>query len=278
MSTAYFGIDDYADGLKRVKLHGYDCIDYQNIASPFSPLFSYSDKEFEEYFNRLGECAKQNGIEIYQMHGLWPRYADGDLSGADRDFDLYVKQLKAGKYMGCKRFVLHPCLPYGWGEEPIKEKAFEETLKTIYKLLPYATEFDIVICVENLPHKKSHSFSNIGEIKRLVRTVDSAFVKSCFDTGHSHCTQEDIYDCIKTLGSDLETLHVHDTMCGQDRHLIPFQGEVDWSKFIKGLKEIGFNGCISLETQIGKNTPNPMRENMQISLSKIARWIAEQIE
>lgn len=278
MSSAYFDIDDYAEGLKKVKLHGYDCIDYQQIASPFSSLFDYSDEEFEAYFKNLGACAKENGIEIYQMHGLWPRYADGDPNGVDKDLGLYIRQLQAGYYMGCKRFVLHPCLPYGWGEEPIKEKAFEETLNTISNLLPYAKRFGIIICLENLPHKKSHSFSDINELKKVIRTVDSKFVKACLDTGHSHCTGEDIYECIKTLDSDLEALHVHDASCGQDRHLIPFQGEVDWSKFIQGLKEIRFNGCISLETEISKNTPSPICEELQVSLSKIARWMANEIE
>ena len=61
-------------------------------------------------------------------------------------------------------------------------------------------------------------------------------------------------------------------------HLIPFQGEVEWDKFIKGLKDIKFDGCISLETGINRKTPLTILEQMQISLAQLARWFASQIE
>lgn len=278
ISSAYFSIDDYKQGIKKLKEHGFNCIDYQNIASPFCEFFKYDNEEFENYFRTIGQYAKEQQIDIFQMHGLWPRYADGDLSGFDRDMELYLKQLHAAELMDCKRFILHPCMPYGWENEIDKEKAFTETLKTIDCLLPYAKKANITICVENMPHSKVHSFSNINELKRLIRTVNDNNVKACFDTGHCQFTQEDIYECIVTLCDDLEALHVHDTFCAQDRHLVPFQGEIDWSKFIKGLKEIKFNGCISLETPISLNTPKTTREKIQILLAEIANWFARQIK
>ena len=277
-SVGYFTIFDYEEGLKKMKSHGYDCVDYQNIASPNSELFTFSDSEFERYHRDFGACAKENGIEIYQMHGLWPRLADGDLSKTEQDIELYIKELQAAHYMDCKRIVLHPSMPYGWAEEPCKEKAFEETVKTIERLLPYAQKYGIILCLENMPFVKTHSFSNIEEIKKLVRAFDHANVKACLDTGHLNFTQENIYESILTLGADLETLHVHDDIHRQDRHLIPFQGEIDWNGFVKGLKEIGFQGCISLETIISPKMPEPMREQMQKGLAGIARWFAKQID
>lgn len=278
MSTAYFGIEDYESGIKKMKAHGYDCMDYQGIASCNSVFFKYGDNAFKNYFKSFGECAQENGVEIFQMHGLWPRNADGDLDKADIDEELYIKQLLAAEYMGCKRFVMHPCMPYGWGEEEIKERAFIETVKTINKLLPYAKKAGVIICVENMPFKKGHSFSDIGELKKLIRTINDENVKACFDTGHGNCTQEDIYDCITTLGEDLETLHVHDDIACQDRHLIPFQGVIDWGKFIKGLKEIEYKGCISLETEISNRMPLEIREKMQVALADLARWFVLLIE
>ena len=40
-STAYFGVDDYEQGLKKAKSHGFDCVDYQDMASPSSVLFGF---------------------------------------------------------------------------------------------------------------------------------------------------------------------------------------------------------------------------------------------
>ena len=278
VSSAYFGIEDYEQGIQKMKAHGYDCMDYQDIMSCGSVLFTYSDSDFERYYRDFGACAKDAGVEIYQMHGLWPRHADGDISKTEQDIELYIKQLHAGHYMGCKRVILHPSMPYGWAEEPCKEKAFEETAKTIERLLPYAQKYGIILCVENMPFVKTHSFSNIGEIKRLVRTFDNANIKACLDTGHLNYTQENIYETILALGDDLEALHVHDDVHRQDRHLIPFQGQIDWNGFVKGLKEIGFKGCISLETEISRKTPEPAREYLRKGLAELARWFAQQID
>jgi sugar phosphate isomerase/epimerase len=73
-------------------------------------------------------------------------------------------------------------------------------------------------------------------------------------------------------------MHVHDDRYGQDRHLIPFQGETDWDAFIGGLRDISYRGVISLETRIQPKTPQPIREEMELQLSRIAKYLAEAVE
>ena len=110
-----------------------------------------------------------------------------------------------------------------------------------------------------------------------MREIDDENIKVCLDVGHFNSVKGDIYQAITLLGDDLATLHVHDDRYGQDRHLIPFQGETDWDGFIRGLKEIGYQGVISLETRIQPQTPQPIRERMEIELSNIAKYLAEKI-
>ena len=277
-SSYYISLENYEDGLRKMKAHGYDCMDYQNISSPDSEIFRYGMDEFERYFDEVGACAKETGIEIYQMHGLWPRRADGKQEISEEDIELYEKQLTAAGLMGCNRLVIHPCMPYGWAADERRELAFEQTLKTVQRLLPSAKEKDVIICLENMPFaNKAHSFSNIGEVKKLIQAANDPHVKACFDTGHSHVSNETPYDCVKTLGDDLAALHVHDTKSGRDMHMLPLQGVVDWDGFICGLNEIGYLGCFSLETGISWKVPEPMREKMQIELAKITKWFAAQI-
>ncbi|MBQ4270180.1 MAG: sugar phosphate isomerase/epimerase [Clostridia bacterium] len=277
---SYYYIDqkNFAQGMRRMKSHGYDCMDYQNISSPDCEMFHRGMDEFERYFSEFGACAKETGIEVYQMHGLWPRRADGKREISDEDIELYEKQLIAAKLMGCKRLIIHPCMPYGWEADERPNLAFDQTVETIERLLPSAKEKDVIICLENMPFaNKAHSFSNIGEVKKVIETFSCANVKVCFDTGHSHVSGEDPYECIKTLGDDLAALHVHDTKYGQDMHMLPLQGVVDWDGFLRGLNEIGYQGCFNLETGISWKTPEPMREKMQIELANIAKWLAAQI-
>ena len=52
---------------------------------------------------------------------------------------------------------------------------------------------------------------------------------------------------MRALGSRLKVLHVHDNDGVSDRHAIPFSGVTDWEDFAVALKEVGFNGVLSLE-------------------------------
>ena len=49
---------------------------------------------------------------------------------------------------------------------------------------------------------------------------------------------------------------------------------MDWEGFTKGLKEISFDGVISLETLISPKMPEPMKEMLQQSLADVAKYLA----
>ena len=108
--------------------------------------------------------------------------------------------------------------------------------------------------------------------------IDDEHIKACLDVGHFNSEKGDICEAICLLGDHLSTMHVHDDRYGQDRHLIPFQGETDWDGFIRGLKTISYQGVISLETRVQPQTPQPIREEMELLLSRIARHLADAVE
>ena len=279
ISENYFEIDDYRQGLEEIKKDGYDCVDYQGASRPNCPLYALSNRQYDEYFDDLSKSAQENGLEVFQMHGLWPTVDDTTRAGIEKNVEYFLKQIRAAEIMRCNRLVLHPCLPHGWGEELRKEDAFDYTRETIEKLLPTAKKSNVILCVENMPFAhKGHSFSEIGELKRLINSFNDPNVKACFDTGHSHVTGENVYECIKTLGQDIAALHVHDTKYGKDIHMIPFTGQIDWLGFIRGLKEVGYQGCISLEAILSRSVPKQVREKTRIALSETAKWLAEQCQ
>jgi sugar phosphate isomerase/epimerase len=175
--------------------------------------------------------------------------------------------------------VIHTCSPGGWARsgQVDAQVVFEENVKVIEAILPTAKEYAVTICVENLPFR-GFSLAPAKEVKKLVRFIDDSNVKICFDTGHANCLGEKAYDTVKLLGNDLACLHVHDNTGGaDDRHYIPYQGTIDWQGFTNALGEIGFAGVMSLETIIKRQTPEPMKEQMQRALAQIARHLASKV-
>ena len=276
-SDAYFELYDCVAGLKKMKKHGYDCVDFQGMMSPESELYQKDETEFKNYFSYLKDAAQSVGIELWQMHAMWP-HDDTTEESREQVIKCHQKAIRAAGIMGCKYLVIHPALPYGWLEELSKENVYDITAERFLKLLPFAKNEGVILCIENMPFRKMHSFSTIEEIKNIVERVNDPYMKVCFDTGHCFYIGEDHYNAVKLLGGKIACLHVHDDIHRQDRHLMPFQGEINWYGFTKALKEIGFNGCLSLETCVNPNTPEPMKEQMQIALSGIAKWLAKESE
>jgi len=276
-SCAYFTKRDYAEGLKKIASHGYDCIDYRDFTNPNCEFYSLEKEEFIKFFKGLKQAADDAGLKIWQMHENLSRN-DSTAEFRTKNVLMGEKALRAAGILGCKYYVIHPVLPYGWGKEPDVREALDVTTETILRLLPMAKNEGVSVCLENIPLPEGHSFSKIKDTKEIVRNIDDASVGVCFDTGHCNAMGEDQYESIKMLGKDIFCLHVHDDMNRQDRHLIPYQGQIQWKNVIKGLRDIGFGGCVSIETEVSPQTPEPMREQMRIALAGIARHIAHEIE
>ncbi len=51
------------------------------------------------------------------------------------------------------------------------------------------------------------------------------------------------------LGELLSCVHLHDNDGMLDRHLLPFDGNVDWVDVTLGLSRVGFGGAIDLEVK-----------------------------
>ena len=277
-STAYFGFDDFEKGMPVMKSHGYDGFDYQELGSvPRSPLYKMSDEEMKAYLTRVRACAQKNGLEIHQLHGAFPCVDFATEEGCQTQITHFKRSILGAKYLGCPKIVVHPFMPGlltntpGEEEIPLNARLFKQ-------LAPFAREHGVTVCIENVAAPQGTAMSYIENVKRVLDEVDDDHIKACLDTGHFDAVGTDIYGAVCLLGKHLAALHVHDSAFGQDRHLLPFQGLLDWDGFARGLKAIGFQGVVSLETQVSDKTPQPMREQMEKSLAGIARYLAKKAD
>jgi sugar phosphate isomerase/epimerase len=236
-------------------------------------------EELKSYLTDLKNCAHENGMVFHQLHGTWPHIDDWTEEGREKTTEYFKKCIVGATYLDCSKVVVHPFMPnlYFGDTSYDSEKDFEINARMLKELAPIARENGVTICFENMPFTQWSPFAYVENIKRLIRQIDDPNVKVCLDVGHFNSEKGDIYRAITLLGDDLATLHVHDDRYGQDRHLIPFQGETDWDGFIKGLREIRYQGVLSLETRIQPKTPQPIRGRLEIELSNIAKYLAEEI-
>lgn len=276
-SAAYFNLYDYEDGLKKLKEHGYGSMDYSELTNRNSDLYKFSDDKYRAFLTDIGECANKHGIEIVQLHGLWVTY-DKTKEQREESISYFIKEIEGAHYLGCKNIVIHPFSPFGWGwsKEVDDSVIWDVNIDLYTRLMEYAEKYNVTVCAENLPFK-GFEMSTVKGIKKLIREINSPYLKACLDTGHANVLHEDLAESVHLLDGDLATLHVHDNNGVWDQHLIPYLGNIPWDMFLAALKDIGYKGCFTLETKISPMMPQPIKEEMQCSLSKLARQMADKI-
>ncbi len=146
-----------------------------------------------------------------------------------------------------------------------------------HTLLPVAKEYGVTICLENMP-MLAFSIAKPSDILRLVEEINDDSFQICLDTGHVSVFAElSIGDEVRRLGDHIKVLHVHDNMLSRDLHLMPYFGKLNWSEFISELKDIGYKGVFSLETEPPASIPDHIFDKMCSSMADLARWMVKDI-
>ena len=69
----------------------------------------------------------------------------------------------------------------------------------------------------------------------------------CLDTGHLNLLSIDLRDYMPVLGKRIKALHIHDNDRRGDSHQIPFSMNIEWEPIAKALKDINYQGYLTLE-------------------------------
>ncbi len=271
-SGAYFNDENYKEGLMRMAKHGYGAVDYSISGRAVD---TFTDKQYFELLKDMKTVAIEAGIEFNQMHGNIATITAKEKYVVD---DFFIRQLLTCRELDCKYLVIHPYTDGYILNADSHDAIFDKNKRLLELLLPKAKEYGVTICLENLPFRW-YEMCRVTQVKKLITEFNDKNLKACLDTGHANVMRENVYDSIKLLGNDLKVLHVHDNYGGDDdRHYYPYRGNVDWDGFYKGLNEIGFKGTLNLETRVSAETPEPVREQLLLGLSALAKYMASKVE
>lgn len=293
--------DNPQEGFNLLKSAGFNCCDFslnsyltnkdiylQNI----NRFFDKSTDELIEYFSPHKEAAQKSGITINQMHMPYPIY----VPTADDSVNDYLlntvapKSMELAKFFECPYIVIHGFkLARILGSE---EAEWEKTAEFIDSIAPFAKANNITICIENLYNSCGNrlvegpgcdAVKAAKRIDEINKKYEAEVLGFCFDVGHANIVGLDFESFITTLGSRLKVLHIHDNDGEHDLHQLPFTftktrentSSTDWQGFIKGLKNINFDGVLSFETApVLTSFPDEMKEDVLKMIYKTGIYLS----
>ncbi len=171
------------------------------------------------------------------------------------EFDLACR---TGKAIGSHYIIVVPPLqrdPNGGPYVGDPEVTFTECVRILKAMSPIAAESDMNLCFELVGFNRS-SVRSIEAAKRIVEAVDLPNVGYVFDSyniflngklndfsGLKTVQPEKIFAIHMMSGDD-----VPEDQMGQDKRCFCGSGVVDIDGFLRTLKEIGYEGMLSVET------------------------------
>lgn len=181
--------------------------------------------------------AKEYGIELWSYHLPFGPFEEIDISDpkvADFTVEYYKGLISAVREAGIRIFVIHPSgEPIDATDRPTRMATAKNSLRL---LAEFCDTIDAVISVEDLPRTCLGNCSD--EILELISVHDS--LRICFDT--NHLLGEDIASFINKVGSKIITTHVSDYDFVDEKHWLPYDGDINWRELYTTLKNTGYDG------------------------------------
>jgi sugar phosphate isomerase/epimerase len=121
-------------------------------------------------------------------------------------------------------------------------KLFVEMLKPVAE---HAEKEGVLLLVEPEPGLLIETSEQFEE---FMRHIDSPAVGLNFDVGHLYCVGVDPASSLKRLARYVRHMHLEDIAATRvHAHLIPGEGAIDFHSVLRAVREIGYNGWVTVE-------------------------------
>ena len=216
--------------------------------------------DYLKYARKLKQIGLDNGIHCNQSHAPFP-ISDPHIRS------MLKRAIECTAEAGGKICIIHPN----------NYKSAEENAQMYFELLPFAKECGVKIATENMWHwdkeKDESSFAACATsesfLEHLQKVNDEYFV-ACLDIGHAEMrgSGSGAVNMIKSLGSYLQALHLHDNDKWKDSHQIPFSMNINFDEVVKALRDIKYEGYFTLEAD--KYLDDYDKDNIFIGMKNLA--------
>jgi len=101
--------------------------------------------------------------------------------------------------------------------------------------------------------------------------IQSPYLGLNFDIGHSFCVNDEPAETVKRLGKLIRHVHLEDIAPTRvHHHMIPGEGAIDFGSTLQALKEIGYDGWVTIELYTCHENPDRAAKVARERVLKIA--------
>ncbi len=245
---------------------GYTAVDI-NDTSHKPEIFLQSEEEQYAFVKNAVDNILDVGLKIGQCHAphsisLW--------CSTDEEIEQRITAIENCVKMANKfdipYTIIHPFVYAFNKEDENPEKLWQFNIDTIRRICKCA--INTTVCLENMPGVGG-VIKTGQDAAKMLADVDCDNLMVCLDTGHLACQGGKATDFFAAVGDRVKALHIHDSIPGQDLHLLAGEGCFDWEDFKQALKQYNYQGTINSESNFVYNVKGNLRLEGQTLERKI---------
>jgi sugar phosphate isomerase/epimerase len=199
------------------------------------------------------QISNLNAFTLYAIMDVYhPSWIENDAVLRESRIQHTINCLKLARKIGSKNISTEPGGPINSDSLDLSQlkKLF---LNGLTRTAAIAEKERIKILIEPEPNLL---LENSEQFLDFVKNINSHYIRLNFDIGHFYCVREDPAELVHTLADYIEHFHLADIATDRvHNHLIPGQGSIDFSSVFKAIKEIGYEGFVTVELYPYQDNP-----------------------
>ncbi|MFA0752105.1 MAG: hypothetical protein SLRJCFUN_002508 [Candidatus Fervidibacter sp.] len=254
------------DAFAFIREVGYEGVEI----APFT-LAESADQVSPEERRRLRQWANRLGLEIVGLHwllvsppGLHLTTPDDAVRQRTQDYFRHLLHLCAD--LGGRIMVVGSPKQRSLVEGDTYEAAWERAKRFFADLLPLAERLGVTLCIEALPNE-TNFIPTLEEALRFVREVNHPNLQTMVDVKSAVAEGLPLDEAVRKVAPHLRHVHANDA-----NRLGPGMGDTDLRPLARALREIGYDGYVSVE--VFDFSPGPERIAKE-SLAYLRKIFAE---
>ncbi len=135
----------------------------------------------------------------------------------------------------------HSSFAYFTRQPPTQEER-QWSVEMLRKAAEWAAQANIVLAPEALNRFECYLYNTMADLRTMAELVDHPSLGAMYDTHHSNIEEKSQAGAIKTIAPYLRHVHISENDRGT-----PGSGQVNWDEVFRTLKEIDYDGWLTIE-------------------------------
>lgn len=200
-----------------------------------------------------------SNVNAFMMHAvndprqkyLHPSWIEPDRHYRQIRVDHTVRALTLAKELGAPNITTEP-------GGPVEGRNWSECLTLFVEMLKpvvgHAERVGVPLLIEPEPHLLIETAEQYLE---FASRIQSPMLGLNFDIGHQFCVGEDPAASVRKLAPHIRHVHLEDIATTRvHHHLIPGEGVIDFKSALQALKEVGYDGWVTVELYTCHENPD----------------------